>query len=91
MSRAHVHLDSRKWAAARRACFERSRWRCVQCGKTGRLECHHVQALHRGGDPYELANLAALCRSCHIQTTAAETRSKNPEREAWRRYVDSLS
>ena len=91
MSRAHVQLRRRKWAAARRACFARDLWRCVQCGKAGRLEAHHVRPLHRGGDPYDLANLQTLCRGCHIETTAAENRSKNPEREAWRLYVAELS
>ena len=29
MSRNHVHLHARRWAAVRRAVFERDGWRCT--------------------------------------------------------------
>ena len=49
--------------------FRRDGWRCVQCGKAGRLECDHVTALQReqGQDPYDLERLtgALLDRITH--------------------------
>ncbi len=62
MSRHHVHLDARRWQAVRRAVFERDGYRCVECGRSGRLECDHITPLDRGGDPWDLDNLQALCR-----------------------------
>ena len=62
MSRRHVHLDACRWQAVRRAVFERDGYRCVECGRSGRLECDHITPLDRGGDPWDLDNLQALCR-----------------------------
>ena len=47
LSRHHTHLNARRWAAVRRTLFERDGWRCVMCGKAGRLECDHVTPLER--------------------------------------------
>jgi len=33
------------------------------------LDVDHVVLLSRGGDPYDLENLQALCRGCHIAKT----------------------
>ena len=45
MSRHHTHLDARRWGIVRRRVFERDGWRCVECGKSGKLECDHVAPL----------------------------------------------
>ena len=74
MSRNHFPLNACRWAAARRAVFERDGWRCVRCGRAGRLECDHVTPLDRGGDPWDQANLQTLCRACHIAKTREENR-----------------
>ena len=69
MSRYHTRLHARRWAAVRSTVFRRDGWRCVQCGKAGRLECDHVTALQReqGQDPYDLERLtgALLDRITH--------------------------
>ena len=75
------------WARVRRAAFERDGWRCVECGRPGRLEAHHVTALHKGGAPYDLDNLETLCRSCHIDR---HRRKLTPGEAAWRVLVDDL-
>ena len=82
-SRHYAALNQRRWAAARRACLARDGHRCTRCGVAGRLEVHHRVELQSGGAAYELANLATLCRNCHI----AEHHRPDPERAAWRRLV----
>lgn len=67
MSHHHDRLDPRRWARVRRAAFDRDEWKCTACGSRGRLEAHHVIPLERGGAPYGLANVATMCRSCHIK------------------------
>ena len=94
MSRYHDRLlRSWRWKVTRRQVFERDGYRCRNCHRSGRLECDHVVPLERGGDPYDVDNLQALCRACHIRKTAAE-RPPRPEPpddvKAWRRLVDEL-
>ena len=93
MSRNHVRLNWRRWARTRRAVFERDGWRCVRCGRAGRLECDHVVPLEAdpGQDPYDPDGLQTLCGSCHIRKTAAENRRPlTPEELAWRGLVSEL-
>ena len=91
MSDHHIRLNTRRWAAVRRAVFQRDGWRCVECGKAGRLECDHVVPLERNGDPFDMANLQTLCRSCHIAKTAAENRREpTPTEAAWRAFVAEM-
>ena len=92
MSRHHTPLNARRWATARRAVFDRDGYRCVLCGRAGRLECDHVTPLDRGGDPWDQANLQTLCRACHIAKTREENRRPLTEAEvAWRAFVDELT
>ena len=94
MSRNHAPLNARRWTAVRRAVFERDGYRCVMCGRAGRLECDHVMPMQRqpGQDPYDINGLQALCRSCHIEKTARENRRPlTPAELAWRELVAELS
>lgn len=91
MSRHHIHLNARRWAAARRAVFERDGHRCRKCGRVGRLEVDHIVPLKQGGGPWVLDNLQSLCRRCHIEKTRAENRRPpTPAEAAWRRLVASM-
>ena len=76
MSRHHAHHNWRRWAAVRRAVFERDGWRCVECGRAGRLECDLVTSMQRepGQDPYDVNGLQTLCKACHVEKTRAERR-----------------
>ena len=76
MSRTHHRLNKQRWAAVRRAVFNRDGYRCKACSKAGRLECDHVVPLDRDPkqDPYAIDGLQALCRGCHIE--------KNEKRES---------
>ena len=87
MSRRHRQLDQRRWALVRRAVFERDGHRCVLCGRAGRLEGHHIEALENGGAPYDLGNVETRCRSCHI---AAHRRPLTAAEQAWRDLVAEL-
>ena len=93
MSGRHARLNSHRWARVRRAVFERDGWRCVMCGRAGRLEADHINPMERepGQDPYDVNGLQTLCRSCHIEKTAAENRREGtPAELAWRELVAAL-
>ena len=51
MSHQHTRLDRPRWDRVRRAVLRRDGWRCVQCGRAGRLEVDHITPLDRGGPP----------------------------------------
>ena len=94
MNHHHSHLHPGRWAAVRRAVFERDGWRCVMCGKAGKLECDHITPLQREPcqDPYDPNGLQSLCRECHIEKTARENRRPlTPAELAWRELVAELS
>ena len=94
MSRNHVSLNARRWAAVRRAVVERDGYRCVMCDKAGRLECDHITPLQRepDQDPYDPNGLQALCRACHIEKTRRENRRPlKPAELAWRELVAELA
>ena len=93
MSRHHAHLNARRWAAVRRAVFKRDDYRCVYCGRAGRLECDHVTAMQRepGQDVCDVNGLQTLCRSCHILKTRRENqRPLTPAESAWRALVAEM-
>ena len=88
MSRRHTRLHAGRWAAIRRAVFDRDSWRCRKCGNAGRLEADHVVPLDKepGQDPYAVDGLQTLCKPCHVAKTAGENRRPDtPEETAWRR------
>ena len=90
-SRYHRALDGKRWALLRLRIFERYGWRCVRCGRAGKLECDHITPLRDGGDSFNWANLQTLCRGCHIEKTAAENTRPDPDRDAWRHLVAKIA
>ena len=93
MSNQHVHLHARHWARVRRAVFERDGWRCLRCGRAGRLECDHIVPLHvdPGQNHYDPGGCQTLCRQCHIGKTRAENRREpTPAEQAWRTLVAEM-
>ena len=94
MSRHHTHLNARRWAAVRRAVLKRDGFRCVECGRAGKLEVDHIVPMQRepGQDVYDPNGLQSVCRACHIAKTAAENRRELTADElAWRELVAELS
>ena len=91
MSKHHAQMDRRRWQKLRRACFDRDGYRCVKCGRAGRLECDHVQPLHLAGAEWELSNTQTLCRGCHIGKTRLENSQRIPwpERDKWLDFVEA--
>jgi len=86
---------SARWKRLRRVIFDRDNWRCQSCGKAGRLECDHVIPVHKGGDFWDMGNLQALCRGCHIRKSASENarrvRPLIPKyRREWHDFRDEL-
>ena len=83
-------IGSRRWRRVRWWILKRDGWRCRTCGKYGN-EVDHVTPLHKGGEPWDPANLQCLCRGCHIAKTRAEySGPRDPAREAWQALVDEL-
>lgn len=79
----HVrHLNRRKWRETRQKAISRDKFRCVQCGKAGRLEVDHITPLwqDRKQDPYKLDGLRTLCRKCHIFKTKRERETREAAR-----------
>ena len=94
MSRHHTHLHARRWAAVRRAVLKRDGFRCVECGRAGKLEVDHIVPMRRepGQDVYDVNGLQTLCRSCHLAKTARENRRLlTPAELAWRELVADLA
>ena len=94
MSRHHTRLNARRWDAVGRAVLKRDGFRCVMCGKSGKLECDHITPLQREPcqDPYDINGLQALCRTCHIEKTRRENRRPlTPAELAWRELVAELA
>ena len=93
MSRHHTHLNARRWAAVRRAVLKRDGFRCVECGRAGKLEVDHIVPMQRepGQDPYDPNGLQVLCRACHIEKTRLENRRPlTPAEAAWRGLVNEM-
>ena len=73
------------WTRFRRYILERDGWRCVECGKPGKLEVSHIVAVVDRPD-LELveSNVRALCRACHL---AVDAKPIPPEVKAWRELM----
>lgn len=48
----------------RRAVINRDEGRCLKCGRTNKLEVHHLFPVYLGGID-SASNLITLCKSCH--------------------------
>lgn len=57
---------SARWLRVRRVVLDRDGWRCKKCGRAGALEVHHKVSLDDGGSPFDVDNLEAICRNCHV-------------------------
>ena len=91
-SRHFAALNRKRWQLLRLRAFERDAWRCVRCGRAGRLEADHIVPLHKGGAPYALDNIQSLCSDDHRQKTLEDSgHGPDPERAAWQKLVAELA
>lgn len=80
--------DRKRWRRFRITILDRDGWKCVKCGKRGRLEVDHIKPLWQGSKPFDPANCQSLCRSCHISKTRLEnTNTVSTEQVEWREYL----
>ena len=83
-----------RWKRLRIAILARDKWRCQHCGRVAkRPEVHHVRSPFDGAPMWEPDNLRTLCRDCHFEIHAAESRKRglakmNPERRKWRELIN---
>jgi len=69
--------NSPEWKATRLATLIRDDYTCSRCHKFGNT-AHHKVALEDGGAPFDLANTATLCRSCHTHVDNMRLLGKGP-------------
>ena len=81
---------SREWKIIRRQIFERDDWRCVECGKIGRLECDHIREITKAKDWFDENNLQTLCRSCHIVKSRSERKIREAKTEKRRKFFEMI-
>ena len=82
---------SRQWRIVRRQVLDRDNWTCTNCGGRGRMEVDYIRPISRGGKPFDLNNLRALCRTCHVKISGKLSRKPPPERAAWDKLVNELT
>jgi len=63
-------LASDRWRLLRAEVIRRAGYRCIACGRGGRLDVHHAHGYQNLGNerPEELQ---ALCRDCHTAVHAS--------------------
>ena len=82
MSRNHRRLNKKLWAHCRFLAFTRDKFRCVRCGRAGKLEGHHKVSLSEAPlAAYDPANVTTYCRDCHIEL------SLFPQRREWVTHI----
>jgi len=50
----------------RKMVFERDEWKCIKCGSSESLHCHHIEGIHH--NPIESADTdicVTVCKECH--------------------------
>ena len=57
-------LYSESWDDIRKQCYRRDGYRCVMCGKKGKLAAHHIVPV-RISKNNSLSNLVSVCDKCH--------------------------
>ena len=80
-------LSTRQWQKVRKLAAERDGHRCRFEGDDcyGRLEAHHIVAIKLGGAPYDLENIAIICKRHHF-LLERETRTGAEKGSSERRF-----
>ena len=92
--------STKRWRQLRAAVMHEAGYLCERCRTAGRTALaavvHHKTPIQApwNGEPFERANLQALCRACHLEVHAeldAELQQPDPAREAWDNLVNELA
>lgn len=59
------------WVQITKKVFNRDGYKCIICGYSKHLSCHHILAVKKGGTDKE-NNLITLCPNCHAEADAGE-------------------
>ena len=88
MSRFHRQTHNRAWGRLRKLVLERDRHRCKDCGKSGRLECHHVLDTYRRAEVTISGNLANIMPGLPYQNPRpkGQPRGKRLATDGWGAY-----
>ena len=62
--RPRLRLNPGSYRELRIEVLKRDGWRCQYCGRSDRLEVHHIRSRSRLGDDIG-ENLITLCSDCH--------------------------
>lgn len=87
LSSRHCLLTPR-WKRLRAVVRRRDGYKCVKCGRRGRLECDHI--LPRRTHPklvFDPSNVQTLCRPCHFDKSRREEAER---RESIRPKVSNI-
>lgn len=80
-------LHTVEWIRTRKLAMERASFRCEECGKSGRLEAHHIIPRREGGALYAATNIKVLCRECHLNK---HKRQLSPTEEKWKEIINTI-
>jgi 5-methylcytosine-specific restriction protein A len=90
--RASDAIRGKRWDVVRFEAKRRDGFKCVECGKRGRLEVHHVLPVRTHPQlAFDMSNVKTLCVPCHARHTRIENGWQefvNPKRAAWRALLD---
>jgi 5-methylcytosine-specific restriction endonuclease McrA len=64
--RPRLRLNSDGYRRLQTEVLERDGWRCQYCGRSDRLQVHHICSRSRLGDDTD-ENLITLCADCHSE------------------------
>lgn len=59
-----MKLYTENWDDIRKKVYARDGYRCVLCGKKGKLHAHHIVPVKISKDN-SLSNLVSVCNKCH--------------------------
>ncbi len=71
----HLMRGTTEWKEWREKVFERDGYKCIDCGKGGRLEPHHILPIREKkyrNKLFILTNGITICRPCHQKTFGKE-------------------
>jgi len=62
--RKRTKLYTENWDVIRKRVYQRDGYRCVMCGKKGKLHAHHIVPVRISKDN-SMNNLVSVCNKCH--------------------------